>query len=144
MSSVIESLLFDFKRELTNDKCSSVASAVKCLKSNDVELLYRGNKKQFEHQVLESLFDVKESLEKAKYDTAKHDIEQCVSLVEKRIKAITLTDRGEIILKSIYLTSWCSKLEDEKRIFRSERSAQRRLKQSSNKWKQRSSSVLSR
>ena len=89
MSSVIDSRLSEFKRELADDQCSSVDSAVKRVKRNEVEFKYMGNRKQFEHQkqVLESSVDAKESLEIAKYDRAKRVVEQGISLVEKRIKA---------------------------------------------------------
>ena len=55
-----------------DDQCSSVDLAVKRVKGNEVEFKHKDNRKQFEHQeqVLESLVDAKESLERAKYDKA--------------------------------------------------------------------------
>ena len=149
LSSVIESRLSEFKRELADVQCSSVDSAVKRVKRNEVEFKHKGNRKQFEHQeqVLESLVDAKESLEKAKYDRPKRVIEQGISLAEKRIKVIKLADRSEFGWNTVneYLSDeLVSNSEDETRIFRSERRAERRLKQSLSRRKNRSSSSLSR
>ena len=122
LSSVIESRLSEFKRELADVQCSSVDSAVKRVKRNEVEFKHKGNRKQFEHQeqVLESLVNAKESLEKAKYDRPKRVIEQGIFLVEKRIKVIKLADRSEFgwntVNASIYPTSW-RRIRRTKRVF---------------------------
>ena len=130
LSSVIESLLSEFKKEWEEDQYSSVDSAVKRVKRNEVEFKYKGNRKQFEHreQVLESLVDAKESLEKAKYDRTKRVIDQGISLIEKRIKVIKFADRSEFGWNTVneYLTDkLASNSEAEKRIFCSERRALR-------------------
>ena len=45
LTSVIESRLSDFKRDLVNDRDSSVASVVKRAKRNEVEFKSKGNRK---------------------------------------------------------------------------------------------------
>jgi type II secretory pathway component PulC len=97
LSSVIESRLSEFKRYLTDNQYASASSAVKRVKRSEVGFKSKGNRKQYEHQqdVLDSLTEAKEALEKAKYDKAKKAIQEGISLTEKRIKVIKLADRSE-------------------------------------------------
>ena len=127
LTSVIESRLSDFKRDLVNDRDSSLASVVKRAKRNEVEFKSKGNRKQFEHQQ-----QVRSCLANAKYEKAKRAIEEGITLTEKRIKVIKLADRSEFGWSTVseYLSDeLASNSEDEKRIFRSERRAERRSKQ---------------
>ena len=65
LTTVIESRLSDIKRDLVEERDSSVASVVKRGKRSEVEFKSKGNKKQFEHQqqVLDCLTEVRKSKE---------------------------------------------------------------------------------
>ena len=97
LTTVIESRLSDFKRDLVEERDSSIASVVKRVKRNEVEFKSKGNKKQFEHQqqVLDCLTEAQHSLVSSKYEKAKNAIEEGIYLTEKRIKVIKLADRSE-------------------------------------------------
>ena len=138
LTSVIEARLSDFKRDLSDERESSVAAVVKRVKGSEVEFKSKGNKKQFEHQqqVLDSLTEAKDSLASGKYEKAKRAIEEGISLTEKRIKVIKLADRSEFGWSTVseYLSDeLASNSEDEKRIFRSEKRAERRSKQAASR-----------
>ena len=107
---------------------------VKRVKRNEVEFKSKGNKKQFERQqqVLDCLAEAQHSLASSKYEKAKRAIEEGIELTEKRIKVIKLADRSEFGWSTVseYLSDkLASNSEDEKRIFRSDRRAERRSKQ---------------
>jgi len=89
LSTVIESRLTEFKRDLYDERDCSVAAVVKPVKRNEVEFKLKGNKKQYEHQqqVLDCLCKARDSLASAKYEKTKKNIEEGISLTEKRIKA---------------------------------------------------------
>ena len=113
---------------------------VKRVKRNEVEFKSKGNKKQFEHQqqVLDCLTEAQHSLASSKYEKAKRAIEEGINLTEKRIKVIKLADRSEFGWSTVseYLSDdLASNSEDEKRIFRSERRAERRSKQATSRRK---------
>ena len=140
LTTVIESRLSDFKRDLVEERDSSVASVVKRVKRSEVEFKSKGNKKQFEHQqqVLDCLTEAQHSLASSKYEKAKRAIEEGINLTEKRIKVIKLADRSEFGWSTVgeYLSDdLASNSEDEKRIFRSERRAERRSKQAASRRK---------
>ena len=91
-----------------------------------------------EHQqrVLDKLTEAKDSLACAKYEKAKEAIEEGIGLSEKRIKVIKFADRSEFgwsTVKEYLSDELASNSEDEKRIFRSERHAERRSKQASSR-----------
>ena len=140
LTTVIEPRLTDFKRDLVEERDSSVASVVKRVKRNEVEFKSEGNKKQFEHQqqVLDCLTEAQHSLASSKYEKAKRAIKEGINLTEKRIKVIKLADRSEFGWSTVseYLSGdLASNSEDEKRIFRSERRAERRSKQAASRRK---------
>ena len=89
LSTVIESRLADLARDLSDERDSSVASVVKRVKRNEVEVKLKGNRKQYEHQqqVLDYFSEARDSLASAKCKKAKKAIEEGISLTEKRIKA---------------------------------------------------------
>ena len=98
----------------------------------------RATKRQFEHeqQVLDCLTEAKDSLASAKYEKAKKAIEEGISLTEKCIKVIKLAVRSKFGWSTVsgYLPDkLASNSEDEKRIFRSERRAERRSKQAASR-----------
>jgi len=78
------------------------------------------------------LTEAQHSLASSKYEKAKKAIEEGINLTEKRIKAIKLADRSELGWSTVceyLLDDLASNSEDGKRIFRSERRAERRSKQ---------------
>ena len=142
LTTVIESRLSDFKRDLVKEHDSLVASVVKRVKRSDVKFKFKskGNKKQFEHQqqVLDCLTETQHSLASSKYDKAKGAIEEGINLTEKRIKVIKLADRSEFGWSTVskYLSDdLMSNSEDNKRIFCSERHAKCRSKEAASRRK---------
>ena len=79
LTTVIESRLTDFKRDLVEERDSSV---VKRVKRSEVEFKSKGNKKQLEHQqqVLDCLTEAQHSLASSKYEKAKRAIEEGINL----------------------------------------------------------------
>ena len=123
-----------------------MSAKAKRLKNSEPVLKSKDNKAKFEHQqlVLDELTEAKDSLACAKYEEAKEAIKG-VSLLEKRIKVIKLADRsefGRLTVKEYLLDELVSNSEDERRIFRSERRAERCSKQASNCRRDRDSSFL--
>ena len=90
LTTVIESRLTDFRRDLVEERDSSVASVVKRVKRSEVEFKLKGNKMQFENQqqVLDCLTEAQHSLASSQYEKAKRAIEEGINLTEKRIKVI--------------------------------------------------------
>lgn len=124
-----------------------MSAKAKRLKNSEPVLKSKDNKAKFEHQqiVLDELTEAKDSLACAKYEKAKEAIKEGVSLLEKRIKVIKLADRsefGRLTVKEYLLDELVSNSEDERRIFRSERRAERCSKQASNCRRDRDSSFL--
>ena len=135
LTNVIESRLSVFKSDIAEERQSTLESAVKRARRSDVLLKSKGNQNQFDHQqeVLESLTDAKESLEQEKFLKAKEAIQQGITLNEKRMKVIKIADRSEFGWSTAneYLSDdLASDSEDEKRLFRSERRAEQRVRKS--------------
>ena len=130
-SSIIDSKFEEFGRQLLEQSSSKVEEAVKKVKRDSYVCKRKGNQQQLDHSL-----DVLEKLEEAEYlissnslESAKRKISEGVELVQKRVKAIKLADKSEYGWATVneYLSDeLASDTDDEKRIYRSERRAEKK------------------
>ena len=98
----------------------------------------KGNEQQFDHaeSVLEKLETAKDAVNSNTIAKAKSAIEEGIALVTKRMKIIKIADKSEYSWATVqeYLTDeLASNSDDEKGLFRSEKRAERKLKESKKK-----------
>ena len=110
------------------------------LQSTMAEFKSKGNKDQFDHsqEVLETLSETASQLDLGRYEKGKEILSEGIPLVEKRLKVIKLADRSEFgwsTVKEYMFDELASDSDDEKRIFRSERRAERSAKKFSKRKK---------
>ena len=122
-----------FKRELSEDNASSLELTFKRLKRDSYAFKKEGNKRQYEHQkkVLESFSEAQAFIISNKLEQATEKIEQGISLAKDRMKIIKLADGSEFDWKTAIeyeQDDLASDSDDEKRIQKSERAAERKLK----------------
>ena len=97
----------------------------------------KGNQQQLEHctSVLDNLEDVSSLLAEnsvQSIETAKRKLEESTTILRKRIKTIKLADKSEFGWATVaeYLSDeLASDTDDEKRIFRSEKRAEKKFKE---------------
>ena len=138
ISSLIDTRFDNFKEQFTEENSSSVEAAVKRVKRARFVFQRKGNEQQFEH--VESVLDKLESAKDALYanatSKAKTAIEEGIALVTKRMKVIRIADKSEYNWATVqeYLSDeLASDSEDEKRLFRSERRAEKKVKEAKKK-----------
>ena len=95
-----------------------------------------GNKKQFQHQekLIENIVEVDIAILKKDTATALQRLEERITLVRNRLKLIKIADRSQFgwrTAKEYQQDDLASSSEDEKRLFRSERRAEQRIKKQS-------------
>ena len=127
LSSVIEAKFGELKTEIS-------ATPTVSLVGDQFNFKNKGNKQQYLHEsrVLESLRLADNALGSSDVVKAKAALQEGMSLVKKRIKLIRLAEKSEFGWATVneYLSDeLASDSEDEKRLFRSEKRAERRLKQ---------------
>ena len=93
----------------------------------------KGNQQQLDHAqaVLGKFDDATDAFKSGSREKLKRSLEEGAQLVEKRIKAIKLADKSEYgwLTVNEYLSDeLASDSDDEKRIYRSERRAEKKLK----------------
>ena len=142
ISSLIDSRFDNFKKQFTEENSSSVEAAVKRAKRARFVFQSKGNEQQFEHaeSVLDKLESAKGSLNANAISKAKTAIEEGIALVTKRMKVIKIADKSQYSWATVqeYLSDeLASDSEDEKRLFRSERRAEKKVKDSKKKRSQR-------
>ena len=126
LSSVIDNKLFASQAQTSDVKCNPAGNIFPFKKA--------GNKKQFQHEarVLSTLQQADSALAVADMEKAKQLIQQGIVLVKRRIKLIKLADKSEYgwaTVKEYESDELASDSEDEKRIYRSERRAEKRVRQ---------------
>ena len=97
-----------------------------------------GNRKQYQHQekLMETFVDVKEAMQKKQLENALEKVEECMKLVTDRMKLIKIEDRSEFDWKAANeyeQDEFASDSADEKRMFHSERLAERQVRSSQKK-----------
>ncbi|CAH3176092.1 unnamed protein product [Porites lobata] len=143
ISSLIDSRFDNFKKQFTEENSSSVEAAVKRAKRARFVFQSKGNEQQFEHaeSVLDKLESAKGALNANAISKAKTAIEEGIALVTKRMKVIKIADKSQYSWATVqeYLSDeLASDSEDEKRLFRSERRAEKKVKDSKKKRSQNS------
>ena len=121
------------KRELSEHDASLLESAFKKLRKDSYSFKNEGNERQYEHQgkVLESFSQARARISSNKFEKAPDKIKQGITLVTNRMKLVKLADRREFdwrIAIEYEQDDLASDYEDEKRIQKSERVMERKLK----------------
>ena len=126
LTQVIESWLSNFAKRFSKENSSSVEQAVKRARREHYTCKRKGNQ-QLDHslQVLDKLDEASDALKQKSYEKVKVALESGTELVSKRVKAIKLADKSELGWATVneYLSDeLASDSDDEKRIYRAERS----------------------
>ena len=134
LTQVLESRLRDFAKRFSEENSSSVEQAVKKARREQYTCKRKGNQQQLDHslQVLDKLDEVSDVLKHKSYEKVKSALESDIELVSMRIKAIKLVDKSEFGWATVneYLSDeLASDFDDEKRNYRAERRAERKLNQ---------------
>ena len=132
ITKVIESRFNDFAKRFSEENSSSVEQAVKRARREQYTCKRKGNQQQLDHslQVLDKLDEAADALKHKSYEKVKAALESGTELVSKRVKAIKLADKSEFGWATVneYLSDeLASDSDDEKRIFRAERRAERKI-----------------
>ena len=132
LTHVIESRLSDFATRFSEENSSSVEQAVKRARREHYTCKRKGNQQQLDHslQVLDRLDEASDALKQKSYEKVKVALESGADLVSKRVKAIKLADKSEFGWATVneYLSDeLASDSDDEKRIYRAERRAERKI-----------------
>ena len=132
LTKVIENRLTDFAERFSEENSSSVEQAVKKARREHYTCKRKGNQQQLDHslQVLDKLDEASDALKHKSYDKVKAALESGTQLVSKRVKAIKLADKSEFGWATVneYLSDeLASDSDDEKKIYRAERRAERKV-----------------
>jgi len=131
-TKVIESRFSDFAKRFSEENSSSVEQAVKRARREQYTCKRKGNQQQLDHslQVLDKLDEASDALKQKSYEKVKVFLESGTELVSKHVKAIKLADKSEFGWATVneYLSDeLASDSDDEKRIYRAERRAERKI-----------------
>ena len=134
ITRVIESRLIQFASDFSDSTASSIKHAVQKAKKESYTCKSKGNQQQLDHelQVLDKIEDATHALAQNSCKRAKECLQEGMVLITKRIKAIKLADKsdyGWLTVQEYLSDELASDSEDEKIIYRSERRAERRVKQ---------------
>ena len=132
LTKVIESRLSDFAKRFSEENSSSVEQAVKRARCEQYTCKRKGNQQQLDHslQVMDKLDEASDALKQKLYEKVKVALESGTELVSKRVKGIKLADESEYgwVTVNEYLSDeLASDFDDEKRIYRAERRAGRKI-----------------
>ena len=133
ISSLIDTNFDNFKKQFTEENSTSVEAAVKRAKRARFVFQSKGNEPHFEHaeSILGKLESAKDALNADATSKAKTAIEEGIALVTKRMKVIKIAHKSQYSWATVqeYLSDeLASDSEDEKRLFRSERRAEKKVK----------------
>ena len=124
LTNKIDEKLQSFKRQIVEEQSSRLDSAVKRFKKD-------GYFFKKEEKVMGVLVEVKEAVAKSDAVVAVQRIEEGMNLVKTRMKLIKVADRSQYgwsTVKEYEQDDLASDSEDEKRLTRSERQAERKVK----------------
>lgn len=133
ISKVIDEKFQAFAQKFSEENTNTLEKAVLKAKRETFTCKSKGNQQQLDHslQVLEKIDDSSRYLKSKSFEKAKRALDEGSELVLKRIKAIKLADKSEYGWATVneYLSDeLASDSEDEKRIYRSEKRAERKAK----------------
>ena len=134
ISSQLDQKFDDFAKRFSQENTSAIDSAVTKAKRESFICKRKGNQQQYDHcqQVLEKFDESLDHLRSNSPLQLKRALEEGAELVMKRIKAIKLADKSEFGWATVneYLSDdLASDSDDEKRIYRSERRAEKKIKE---------------
>ena len=132
LNQTFEEKLTSFKRQFVQESASSVESALKKVERDPHQFNKKSCEKQFRHQeeALDKMEEATEALERSDTGSAKEKLNQGISLVTNRMKIIKMADRSEYgwtTLKEYEADDLALDSEDERRLYRSERRAERAM-----------------
>ena len=136
LTDVIETRLDAFARKFSAEleSSSTLTNAVKKARLDRYTCKRKGNQQQLDHahDVLETFDEASDALKAGVHDQIKKSLEEGTELVTKRIKAIKLADKSEFgwLTVNEYLSDeLASDSGDEKRMYRSKKRAERKVKE---------------
>ena len=132
-SVMIDAKFVEFGKQLLEKSETKMEQAMKKAKRESYTCKKKGNQQQldFATNVLEKLEDAKDLLASNSTEGAKRKVSEGADLVQKRVKAIKLADKSEYGWATVneYLSDeLASDTDDEKRIYRSEKRAEKKYK----------------
>ena len=133
LSQVIEDRLGGFAKRFSEENCSTVEQAVKKARRESCTCKRKGNQQQLDHavQVLDRFDEASDALKARSYDKVKAALDAGTEVVSKRIKVIKMADKSYFGWSTVneYLSDeLASNSDDEKRMYRAERRAERKIK----------------
>ena len=135
LTEVIESRLDSFQRRFSEENGATVEQAVKKARRENYTCKRKGNQ-QLDHEleVLDKFHEALSALRSKSYKKVKAALEEGMGVVFKRIKAIKFADKSEFGWQTVneYLSDeLASDSDDEKRMYRAERGAEKKIKDKS-------------
>ena len=135
IAAVVDNRLSEFKRQLdeSQDEAAETSTAKGIKLMQEPLIKSDGNKQQFQHElnVLGKMEAAFSALDQHKYDKAKQALSEGIELVKFRLKLIRIADKSECGWKTVneYVADeLADNSEDEKRLYRSEQRAQRKIR----------------
>ena len=133
LTEEIESRLGSFAQRFSGENGANVEQAVKKARRENYTCKRKGNQQQPDHEleVLDKFDAATSALKNKSYDKVKAALEEGTGIVSKRIKAIKLADKSEFGWQTVneYLSDeLASDSDDEKRMYRAERRAEKKIK----------------
>ncbi len=131
LTKVLDDRFASLKRELAEDNLSSIQSVAKKIRLESHEFKSKGNQQQYEHQLklIEHMDDAQRALEANKIAQAKAALQDGTKAAQSRCKLILLADKSEFGWSTVseYLTDKLAEnSEDEKRIQKAEKIAEKK------------------
>ena len=140
IAKAVDDRLEDFKRRFITPTTSQELRPSKRLRLDAKQIKKPGNQQQFDHglKVLEQSESAFDALEQNRVDKAKAALEQGIQLVKHRIKLIRIADKSDFGWETVNqyeADELASDSEDDRKIYRSERLAEKRQRDKKNKKK---------
>ena len=134
LTQVIEDRLGGFAKRFSEENSSTVEQAVKKARRESYTCKRKGNQQQLDHavQVLDKFDEASDALKAKSYDKVKAALDSGTEVVSKRIKVIKMADKSDFGWSTVneYLSDeLASNSDDEKRMYRAERRAERKTKE---------------
>ena len=134
ITQVIEDRLGGFAKRFSEENSSTVEQAVKKARRESYTCRRKGIQQQLDHavQVLDKFDEASDALKAKWYDKVKAALDSGIEVVSKRIKVIKMADKSDFGWSTVneYLSDeLASNSDDEKRMYRAERRAERKTKE---------------
>ena len=134
LTQVIEDRLVGFAKRFSEENSSTVEQAVKKARRESYTCKRKGNQQQLDHavQVLDKFDEASDALKAKSYDKVKAAFDSGTEVVSKGIKVIKMANKSDFGWSTVneYLSDeLASNSDDEKRMYRAERRAERKTKE---------------